>query len=201
MRLKVHLILHLLLCGRGFFHVFSIWQGLRTSSNSWCSFRSPKDAGLSSPDFGGWRVFSANCGITWLKLGSGYHLQHLGTRACIPFLYHITFSCALRSITSYPANSETNAGFHNIGGVPCQSRLPVNSISGKCYEMSMWFCGSSFHNCLPWRWIWKDWFPGRCISFLALHHPLLHSVVIDDLAGLLDIQLLNTWGPGVRDQS
>ena len=93
MRLKVHLILHLLLCGRGFFHVFSIndkgFEHRGTSSNSWCSFRSPKDAGL-----------------TWLKmalLGSGYHLQHLSTRACIPFLYHITFSCALRSITSYPA--------------------------------------------------------------------------------------------------
>ena len=53
----------------GFFMIFLYDKGFehRRTLDSLCSFRSPKDAGLSSPDFGGWRVFSANCGITWQK--------------------------------------------------------------------------------------------------------------------------------------
>ena len=57
-------------------------------------FAAPKILVFLPRKFGGCRVFSANYGITWTQialLGLGYHL-HLGPRACIPFLYHITFS-------------------------------------------------------------------------------------------------------------
>ena len=149
-------------------------------------FAAPKILVFLPRKFGGCRVFSANYGITWTQ----NRTARLGISPTPwppePAYHFCTTSPSARHEPCLNVYPQKQMLASTLGGA---LSILANSISGKCYvlDMSMPFCGSSFHNCLPWKWIWRDWFLGHCIGFLALHHPPLHSVVVDDLAGLLDI--------------